>query len=206
MSLILAFNLSKAQYTYEDIFKCNKLYFYGYDFTHYTFVEQKRMEQGEKMKGFAFELIEWMNTNKPEYKYANWLKKDTVIFDQQSVTNLNTKIEPKKIMSYIKTSIPKDSLQNMINQYDTKGKSGIGLVQIIECIYRPKKEVYVWFVFFDIKTQKILDAYESINHDADSYHGLAEYWGVGMSCNMGDYGGIHYKPALKAYKKSIKKK
>ena len=185
----------------DAIFTSRKVYFYGYDFTHFKFIEQKRVDEGSQIKVFIFGLIEWMNTNKKEKGYTKWLKKDTVLFDEQTVNNLNAKIKPENIMGFMKNAIPKDSLQNIINQYETKEKTGVGLVQIVECFYRPKKEVYVWFVFFDISTKKILDAYESVNHDADSYHGLVEYWGVGMGCNIGDYLANHYYKELKTFKK-----
>ena len=90
----------------------------------------------------------------------------------------------------------------MVNRYNTEGKSGIGLVQIIECFYRPKKEASVWYVFFDIATKKILDAKEMFNNDADSYHGLAIYWCVGLSCELGQYRSKYYMKEHKKYNNS----
>ncbi len=187
--------------TFNDVLKASKVYFYGYDFTHFKFVEPKRMGQDAQIKGLIFEIIQLLNDKKTEKYYNNFFKKDTVIMNEEIVNALNFKIKAENILDFMKHSIPKDSLQTIINQYDTKGKTGIGFVQIIECFYRQKKETSVWYVFFDIATKKIIDAYETFNTDADSYHGLATYWEVGVSYGMGVYYAEHYKPAIKEFKK-----
>lgn len=193
--------------TFDDVLRANKVYFYGYDFTHFKFVEPKRIGQDAQMKGFIFELIQLNNDNHQEKDFASYLRKDTVVFTQETVNALNTKIKPESILdAFMKHSISKDSLQSIVNQYDTQGKTGIGFVEIIECFYRQKKETSIWYVFFDISTKKIIDAFETTNPDADSYHGLAAYWGVGMNSGMGFYRSKHYIPASKEFKKKEKGK
>lgn len=172
---------------YADIFKTDNIYFYGYDFSHFKFIEAKRENQGQQIKVFIFELIDLMNADNDEKAYQKLFKKERVLFSQNTVTELNTKIDPNEIMGFMRNKIPEDSLQGIINQYDTQGTTGIGFVQIVECFYRPKKEALVWYVFFDIYTKNILWAYENSNFDADSYHGLATYWKVGMTIGMGEF-------------------
>lgn len=202
-------SISKAQtFSYADIFTAKKVYFYGYDFTNFKLIEAKRIGKDEKMKSFIFDLIQIMNVKRDEKVFAGYMKKDTVIFSQDIVNTLNTKINKENIIgSQIDVNrhkIPKDSLQLMINKYDTKGLSGIGFVEIIECFYKPKKETSIWYVFFDISSKKILDTYEGFNRDADSYHGLAEYWSVGVATSMGFYFNDHYKKVRKVSLKQNK--
>src|SRR5258706_8345108 len=99
ISLTSIINFSNAQIlSYDDIFKTNKVYFYGYDFTHFKHVEAKRIGQGQQMKGFIFELIEWLNNKKNENSFERLLKKDSVIFTQEVVNLLNSKIKPESIL------------------------------------------------------------------------------------------------------------
>ena len=201
-SILLALSIIKVSIsqTRNDIFTSKQVFFYGYDFTHFKITEAKRMGQESQIKGVVFEIISIMNTKKPEKKYTSLLKKETVIFDQESVNALNKKINTDGIVEpFAKNIIPYDSLQIMVNRYNTEGKTGIGFVQIIECLYRPDKEASVWYVFFDIATKKILDAKEMFNNDADSYHGLAIYWCVGLSCELGQYRSKYYMKELKKY-------
>lgn len=204
-SILLALSIIKVSIsqTRNDIFTSKQVFFYGYDFTHFKITEAKRMGQESQIKGVVFEIISIMNTKKPEKKYTSLLKKESVIFDQESVNALNKKINTDGIVEpFAKNIIPYDSLQIMVNRYNTEGKTGIGFVQIIECLYRPDKEASVWYVFFDIATKKILDAKEMFNNDADSYHGLAIYWCVGLSCELGQYRSKYYMKEHKKYNNS----
>ena len=188
--------------TFNDVLNAKKVYFYGYDFTHFKLIEPKRNGQDAEMKGFIFELIQMLNDKNKEKEFERYIQKDTVIFAQETVNDLNTKIKQENILNaFIKPTFSKDTLQNIINQYDTKGKTGIGFVEVMECFYKQKKETSIWYVFFDIATKQIIDAYETTNDDADSYHGLAAYWAVGVHSGMGSYRAKHYYPALKDLKK-----
>jgi hypothetical protein len=182
------------------------VYFFGYDFTDFRLIEAKRIGKDEKIKLFVNEVIELMNSKRDEKVFAGYLKKDTVVFSQSVVNTLNSAIKKENIIGsdieLVRHKIPKDSLQAMINRYDTKTLAGIGFVEIMECFYKPKKETSIWYVFFDIQSKKILDSYEGFNKDADSYHGLAEYWVVGVSTSMSFYFHDHYAKIRKAYKKS----
>lgn len=200
---------TKSQtYSYGDIFNSNKVYFFGYDFTNFKLIEAKRIGKDEKMKSFIFEVIQLMNVKRDERVFAGYMKKDTVIFSQNIVNVLNQQKNKESIIGseidVTRHKIPKDSLQGMLNKYDTKGMSGIGFVEIMECFYKPKKETSIWYVFFDISSKKLLDCYEGFNKDADSYHGLAEYWVVGVATSMGFYFNDHYKKVKKVYHKQNK--
>lgn len=195
--------VSKSQnYTFDDIFRANKMYFFGYDFTRCKVVESNSIGNEQS---FIYGIIQFMNDNRNEKVYKRHFKKDTVFFVQNTVNLLNSKIPKDYLitvsMNNIEGGIPKDSLQEMINKYETKGMSGIGFVQIIESFYKPKKRTKLWFVFFDIESKIILDAFEATNKDADSWHGYSEYWSVGLNSGMGFFLGNHYYKERKAFKK-----
>lgn len=197
--------LSAQVYTFDDIFKTNKVYDFGYDFTRAKVIESSDFGDDQ---AFIFGIIQFMNKTRDEKEYAKFFKKDTVISAQKIVNKLNSEIPKNKIKGagweMLDISIPKDSLQEIINAYDTKSMAGIGFVQIIESLYKPKKQTKVWFVFFDISSKKILDTFENTNKDADSWHGYSEYWSVGLRSAMGFFLSDHYHKARKDFKKKIK--
>jgi len=203
--LLNSLNIFAQDNIRDDVYKTEKVYFYGYDFTHFKLVESKRIGEGGSIKNVIYEWIGYWNDKLTERNYRNFLKKDTVVFTQDVVNNLNTKINPENIVAngfnaFKPHIILKDSLQSIINQYIIKETNGIGFVSIIECFYREKKETSVWFVFFDIKTKNILDACEVKSYDADGY-GLIKYWGVGYSYAINKYSSKYYKKKLKMISK-----
>ncbi len=194
-------NFLAQENTIQDIYETNKVYYYGYDFTHFKLVEPKRIEEGKAIKNVIYEWIGYWNEKLTERNYRNFLKKDTVVFTQDAVNSLNTKINAENIVAkefdaFKPHIILKDSLQSIVNQYQIKETNGIGFVSIMECFYRDKKETSVWFVFFDIKTKNILDAFEVKDYDADGY-GLIKYWGVGYAYAINKYSAKYYKKRLK---------
>jgi hypothetical protein len=222
IKLLFAFliitNVTNGQnYTREDIYTTNKVYFYGYDFSSYKLIDDNKPRSEQE---FIFSIIQIMNEHRPVGYYAEMLRKDTVIFDQTTVNTLNSKFQATSskaplldmsgninngILNEAQSSISIDSLQNIVNKYNTNGKSGIGFVQVVECFYKPKKRSSMWFIFFDISSKKILDTFENTNPDADSWKGLATYWSVGLGSGMGFFLSDHYLKDRKAYLKKNKK-
>ncbi len=96
-------------------------------------MEAKRVGQSEIIKGQIFELIELLNDERKEGFYQKVLRKDKVTFDQNFVMILNRQIDHTNIMGYERNLIPQDSLQSIVNAYNTEQKKGLGFVQIMEC-------------------------------------------------------------------------
>jgi hypothetical protein len=192
-------------YFVDDIFKTDEIYFFGYDFTNFKLIDPGKIDNGESMKTFIFDLISKMNVERmDQIKCAYFFKKDTVIYFQKSVNTLNEKTNWRNLLGTEKHSIPENSLQGMVNKYNTEGKSGIGLVEIMECFYKPKKQTTIWYVFFDMSSKKIIDTYETSNPDADSWHGLSEYWAVGVHSGFGFFLSDHYRKLQKEFLKNNK--
>lgn len=199
-------SILKSQiYSVDDIYKTNKVYNFGYDFTNAKVIESSDIGDDQN---FIFGIIQFMNETRKEEDYAKFFKKDTVTSVQKIVNQLNSQIPKDKIkgngIDILNLSISEDSLQGIVNKYDTEGMNGIGFVQIIESLYKAKKQTKVWFVFFDISSKKILDAFETTNKDADSWHGYSEYWSVGLRSAMGFYLSEHYNKSRKEFIKKNK--
>lgn len=184
----------EQEFYYDDIFKTDKVFFFGYDFTKAKVIESSNISNEQS---FIFGIIQFMNDTRNDGHFSRYLGKQNVMFTQNTVNQLNSKIPKGTLiglgMNVLGDQIPKDSLQGIVNWYDTRGMSGIGFVQIIDHLYKSTKETSVWFVFFDISSKKILDAFKTSNNDADSWHGYSAYWSVGLRSGLGYYISKHYK-------------
>lgn len=180
----------------KPVFEANELHFYGYDFTNFKLVGEKRVGEGFRVKPLFFQIIHFMNGRSPESDFERWFEKDNVFFHQDVTKKLNSKIEDAYIVDDNQTGqshhIPKEKLQGMINRYDIQESKGIGCVHIIGCFNEDLGETNAWFVFFDLSTKKIIDAHESIRLDAGSEKGVEEnnlieydFGGMGWSRRWG---------------------
>lgn len=62
----------------------------------------------------------------------------------------------------------------MVKKYNLKGKSGIGLVFIVEAMDKAKKEASVWVTFIDMKTKEVLLSKPVIGESGG--FGFRNYW------------------------------
>lgn len=58
--------------TIADVYKTNKVYYYGYDFTHFKLVEPKRIEEGKAIKNAIYEWIGYWNEKLTENNYRKF--------------------------------------------------------------------------------------------------------------------------------------
>ncbi len=147
---------SQTTYTKEsDVYNCNKIIFYGYDFSDFQLSDAKRM--GQDIRKFILYLdAEFFPEHLPEKKLQKWLEKDYIIYNFNPTIQFNKKITNDGISSAFIHKISKDTLQSFINRYSITEKEGIGYVIIYECFDKETKSASAYSVFFDIATKKIL--------------------------------------------------
>lgn len=163
----------KSFSTEEDIYKANKIVFYGYDFSDSRLADAKRI--GQNLKKYFFMLTESLLQEFPESRLERWLQKDTVVFSLDAVMALNKRIDNDEIPAVMRHDIPKDSIPFRISRYAIAEKEGIGFVIIMECFDNDDKRVSAYGVFFDISSRKILRM-DYLNHrDRNSYNRLSDW-------------------------------
>ena len=70
---IIVTNITKGQvYSFDDIFKINKIYFFGYDFTKAKVMESSNIGNDQV---FMFGIIQCMNETRKEKTVTKILKK-----------------------------------------------------------------------------------------------------------------------------------
>ncbi len=181
----------------KDVFSVSEIYFYGYDFCHFSLIEGKRMGESEKVKNtYVYAWIDWYNKYIPEKSLKKWLGKESITYKfNQSIKKIKN-IDHINLVNVIKTDIDTDSIPIYLKDYDFEESEGIGLIVFMEYFCKADNITSMHFVFFDIATKNILSSYNQIS-DKASGHGLIEYWGKG-----GEFNFRHYVDYYKELRKS----
>jgi hypothetical protein len=173
-----------------------KLIACGYDFGDLKLTETKRLN--DDMSQQVFSWIGFCQEHITDEKLAAWFKKDKVTSNLAPTVARAKKLNGTELVTFVKHTIPQDSLQRIVEGYDIKEKTGIGFVIIMECFYKPQKTASAYFTFFDIATKKILLADHFSGKEADGY-GLTNYWGVSIIGITKNYSTL-FKDKVKAFK------
>jgi len=163
------------------IYKADTIYFYGYDFAHFTFAEDVVVNAPGR---YIFPWINYINSHFPFSEMEKWMK-TTIIQDFSFTNKINKEIVDNLSMMAINASsaLTEDSIQAIISNYDLKQKDGIGLVALMEYVNKAKEETLVQFVFFDIKTKKHIKTYESLVYGGNGI-GFTKHWGRSFVKNL----------------------
>ena len=197
--LLIAFAVCHSQTVYtnkNDISEAKEIIFFGYDFGHFKLFEPKRLYE-EGIKTHIPNWIEYLNAKEDEDFLKKKMRKSKIIYDFKYITDVYKSLSDSGLVSMNKHSIPPDSIQEIVNRYQTLHKEGIGLTIIVECFDKKNEEASAYFTFFDIATRKVLIS----NHYATNNHawgiGLSTFWGRALDATVYAYFDGVYKKDLK---------
>jgi hypothetical protein len=120
-----------------------------------------------------------------KFDVKKWFNKTEVVYDLDQVNERNSKINPEGIVISDDYKITLDDVKGVIAKYNTKGKSGLGLIWVAENLHKVKQTGSYYVVFFDQATKEIIDAqrYESKavgigfrNYWAGSVYNIMKIW------------------------------
>ena len=183
----------------KDISTAKEIIFYGYDFSHFTLADPKIMSIAQyrdpagvsehpqnNIKVYVSAWIGYLLDKMSDTYFARKLKTSKVIFDFDYTYQIVRQLNDSNLVSLFKTTIPRDSIQAIVNKYQIKQKDGIGFTIIVECFNKDKEASSAYFTFFDIATKKVLMSdYFSTSH-ADGI-GLTRHWGYGFNYTIDSY-------------------
>jgi len=197
---ILSSSLSKAQHNYltrEDIKDAKQIIFFGYDFSHFKLADAKRIND-KTITSFPPAWVGYLNKLKNEGYYADKLDTKKVIFHFSYAEIIIRNLKNEDIASLTKQPIPIDSIQPIINRYQTHFNEGIGFTIIVEYFDKMSNTSSAYFTFFDIASKKIImNRNYSTSNNTQGY-GMTKYWGNSLSETIFNYFERFYKKDLKA--------
>ncbi|HWY11853.1 MAG TPA: hypothetical protein VN026_11040 [Bacteroidia bacterium] len=180
---LLCFSLQSQ--TDHKVFEAKKIYFYGYDFSHFKFVEPSSIESS-KIKDNINGWTTFVATAITDKKFKTFFDVDEAVLNWEVALNKSKSISADNIMGVSKTTLPKDSIGIWVNAYNFPDKEGVGLVVFVDCLYKPKKTSVITYVFVDLSNKKVLGKETFEDNEADGY-GLIRFWGEGLENNIAKY-------------------
>ncbi|MBN1145090.1 MAG: hypothetical protein JXA72_11740 [Bacteroidales bacterium] len=120
-----------------------------------------------------------------KFDIKKWFNKTEVTMDIDQVNERNSKIDPGTLVITDDHKITLDDVKSVIAKYDTKGKSGLGLIFVAENLHKVTQTGSYYVVFFDQETKEIVDARQYVakavgigfrNYWAGSIYNIMKIW------------------------------
>ena len=166
----------------EDLFRHEvPVTWLGIDFSHVTLVGNFA-EFGEIGTKGPVQLItdyfpKWNRIVLDEcekYDIRGMLRRMELCYDIDGVMDLNYRTNPDSLESYTVQRFTGEELQSFVNEYNLKGREGIGVVFIAECLNKCYEEAWFHFVAIDMITGEVV-FHERLRGEPSGF-GLRNYW------------------------------
>jgi len=153
---------------------------YGIDFTlaRFTLVT----EDPAAIVSTSLKAINTLILAEPEkYDLKKFFSKSEVTPDVDIVNERNSKIDPAILIVPDKYTITPEDVKKVISNYDTKGKTGTGLVFVAENLNKIEQTGSYYVVFFDMAGKEIIDMEHKVGKATGI--GFRNYW-TGSAYNV----------------------
>ena len=92
-----------------------------------------------------------------KYNLKKFFSKSEVTPEVDMVNERNSKIDPTLLVVPDKYTITPEDVKKVISSYETKGKTGTGLVFVAENLHKIEQIGSYYVVFFDMSSKEIID-------------------------------------------------
>jgi hypothetical protein len=113
-------------------------------------------------------------TETEKYDLKKFFSKTEVTPDVDMVNERNSKIDPTLLVVPDKYTITPEDVNKLISSYDTKGKTGTGLVFVAENLNKVDQTGSFYVVFFDMASKEIIDSERKVGKATGI--GFRNYW------------------------------
>lgn len=79
-------------------------------------------------------------------------------YDFTDITKRNKGIKENDLFTLLPMSLTTDKVQSILHEYNPVITKGKGLVFMVESFDNNRREAKIWFVYFDIKTKRVIHA------------------------------------------------
>jgi hypothetical protein len=197
VTALLFCNAVKSQVD-KSVFEAKKLYFYGYDFSHFKFVEPA-IRESSQIKDHINGWTTFVATAITDKKFKTFFDVGEATLNWDIGQSKSKSASVNDIMGVSKSTLPKDSIDVWVSAYNFPDKEGIGMLVFVDCLYKPKNISVTTYVFFDLSDKKVLGKETFEDNEADGY-GLVRFWGEGLENNIAKYARVFRKQKSKSLK------
>ena len=173
--LIISSQVLQSQET-GDIFTSKEAIWYGLDFSKVRLIGTEGFSDVAKIKDVYFSSWNNLIINEPaKYNLQLMFFKDTVFYNLNVVEKRNKLPEVDElVISNDSYSLDKNTIAEIIKEYNSKEKEGLGIVFIMESFNKPKRAGTMWVTFFDIASKTVLLTEKMSGKPGGA--GLRNYW------------------------------
>ncbi|WP_118976882.1 hypothetical protein [Taibaiella koreensis] len=162
----------------QDVFDTKQqVTWLGLDFSALKLVKSDEMVTNDELQNKYFPGWNDLVMNEPKkFDIAKAVDRASVDNDLSAVTDANKSAKG----DFITTDkaafehLNKAQIQQMVKKYNLKGKSGIGLVLVVEAMDKNRKEASMWVTFINMGTKEVLLSKAIIGESGG--FGFRNYW------------------------------
>jgi hypothetical protein len=182
----------------KSVFTTKDIVWYGLDFTKAKFVGGFN-QAGGIGEASGEDMVEkwipaWNNlviTEQNKYDLKKAFHKESVYYDIQKVTELNSKIDAATCITPNPSAIDPKAISGMVARYSGDKKEGLGLSFIVESFNKTDVTADVYVVFFDIASKKVLLSEKVVGKPVGI--GMRNYWAGAINHILKQAGSKEYK-------------
>lgn len=186
----------------NQVLGADTIAYFGLDLSKLQLVDPKKVGNEADVIRFFGPWINYIDEYSIRDGALSTLLGKSIYVKKEYVQMLFKKRLAEEFISFTRSPLTLDSIQNMVNAYDLPAVScNIGLVIVVEAFDKTKESSILNFTFFDVSSRKIL--WRTKLEGPAGGVGMTKHWGKGAE-NAVFYFGTHYKRELKTYQKKQK--
>ncbi len=176
LALVLYFAPTAFSQNVTNIFNLSSCTWYGLDFSKVKLIGSEGFNDTQAIKDQFFSSWNYLVLNEPEkYNIGKAFNKQNVDYYLDVINERNKLPEIDDLVTADNNySISEDEVKSIISEYRSEGKSGMGIVFIMESFNKYIEEGTMWVTFFDIESRKVLFA-DKLSGKAGGF-GFRNYW------------------------------
>ncbi len=170
--------------TLKDVLnnKETPIHYFGVDFTKSVLIGDANANAKDIVER-QFAGINDLLVNEPKkYDIAGAFRKSEINSDLSFVAKRNEKVNEGKLLSANTEDynhLTESDIATLVRGFNVGGKSGTGLLFVVDAMSKPKKSISVWVTLFDMKTKKLLLA-DRVEGAVGMGFGFRNYWATGF--------------------------
>ncbi len=149
-----------AQSINEIFDKTTPITFLGVDFSNAKYYGRTGTVDTTEMVNLFVDMNKYIVFERKKYDIGAALKKDSIIYSVDFINALNKQLDKSKLITNNIAElnlITKDSIKLIVNRYKFDEKTnGIGLVLIVDNLFKRTEDETLWVTFFDMQSKKVL--------------------------------------------------
>lgn len=160
----------------NEIFNSDKCTWYGLDFSKVQLIGSEDFNDPEAIRDRWFASWNYLFISESEkYDVGKAFQKDIVDDYLDIVNKRNSEVDVSNLVSTDNNySISEDDVKAVVNEYDSEGKSGLGIVFVMEAFNKFTEHGSMWVTFFDIDSREVLLTQKLIGKAGG--FGFRNYW------------------------------